>query len=228
MAQWLEYLLLNQRPRVRFSGFPPKIISLLLRFIIGDAQRKVDSGLKMLIEPIWYQPLASGKPVLQKKIFVIGLRFSKERPETLKKAFFKLKESRRRHKLRKAAGRVHQTVLKPRRDLISPKKQREGKQERCDLLVPSALSLSFFLSHSVFLSPSLFSFLPLSFPPLCLPFSSSFLSSSLLLSISFHSLSFTRAYFFIIYPRPSNSLSHSFSACPSFSQSLLLMFIFIS
>ena len=48
-----SFLLLTLGPRVEFLTFPPKKL-MLLRFTNGAGQRKVDKGLKKLIEPIQY------------------------------------------------------------------------------------------------------------------------------------------------------------------------------
>ena len=49
------YLLLTQQPSVRCPMFPKNSeekLSMLLRLINGAVKRKVDSGLKMFIQPI--------------------------------------------------------------------------------------------------------------------------------------------------------------------------------
>ena len=52
----VAYLLLTQQPWVWFPAFPKKILrkklSMLLKFINVAGWRKVDCGMKMLMEPI--------------------------------------------------------------------------------------------------------------------------------------------------------------------------------
>ena len=56
IAQWSAYSLPDPAAQGSNFSIPPKnskeLLSMLLRLINGSAQRKVDSGLKMFIEPI--------------------------------------------------------------------------------------------------------------------------------------------------------------------------------
>ena len=49
----VRFLLLTQQPQVQFLAIL-KFILMLLRFIEGTGYRKVDRGLKMLMQPIFY------------------------------------------------------------------------------------------------------------------------------------------------------------------------------
>ena len=55
IALWLAYLLLDPAAQVRFIAFPQSVqmkkLLMLLRLINGARKRKVDSDLKILINP---------------------------------------------------------------------------------------------------------------------------------------------------------------------------------
>ena len=80
VAQWLAYLILNPVAPVSIPRVQSNNMLMLLRLINGAAQRKVDSGLKMLIKPIQYWLVASQyyENILNFEtvsFFPIGLRY---------------------------------------------------------------------------------------------------------------------------------------------------------